>query len=163
MDQATLREILEYSPETGAFKWIKTLKRNWMGKIAGNIHKKKGYIYIQINGKNYSAHRLAWIYSKGVDSKKQIDHIDGNKTNNRIENLREATNGQNRANSKTSNINGLKGVRKLKWIKDVGKCWAAQITINKKTIYLGTFYSAHEAHLAYCDAAKKFHGDFFRP
>ena len=125
------------------------------------MKKDRGYIYLEVDGKPYMAHRLAWFYMTGIMPGKQIDHINRNKIDNRFENLREATHGQNRANSKNNNPNGLKGVRRLPWMKDGTKCWQAKITHEKKQIYLGCFHTKEEAHQAYCKAAKKLHGDFF--
>ena len=160
MDKTYLTDILSYNPDDGIFRWKKSRQKIKVGDVAGNSHKNKKYVYIQIDGKSYSAHRLAWIYMTGLNSKNQIDHINGNKKDNRFCNLREATHGQNRANSKTTNKFGLKGVRKLKWVKDGKKCWIAQITFEKKTKYLGSYFTIEEAHQAYCDAAKIFHGKF---
>jgi len=134
-----------------------------VGQQAGYLKKNKGYVYIEIDGKSYSAHRLAWFYvTKNVPTT-QIDHINRNKSDNRFENLREATHGQNRANSRSTNKHGVKGVRRLPWMKDTDKCWQASITHNKKVIYLGCFHTMEEAHLAYCDAAQRLHGNFFNP
>lgn len=155
-----LIETLTYDPETGIFRWAKPRPKIQVGQIAGYLHH-KGYINMEINGKHYSAHRLAWFYITGENSKKQIDHINRCRSDNRISNLREATHGQNRANSKCFNKNGYKGVTKHKWLKE--KPFAAQITFNKKVIYLGCYPTAEEAHSAYCRAAKKMHGDFFNP
>jgi hypothetical protein len=99
----------------------------------------------------------------GVSPKNYIDHINGNRSDNRFSNLREATHAQNRANSKHTNKIGLKGVGLIKWIPEGKRRWRAQITHNKKVIHLGCFHTKEEAHLAYCDAAKKLHGEFFHP
>jgi hypothetical protein len=133
-----------------------------VGKKAGYVKKNKGYVYIEIDGKSYSAHRLAWFYVTGKIPQNQIDHINGKKADNRFENLREASNGQNRANTRSGSKHGIKGVRRLPWMKDGTKCWQAQITHNKKVHYLGCFYTKEEAHSAYCDAAKRLHGSFAR-
>jgi hypothetical protein len=162
MKHEQLISDLSYNPETGEFHWISPRPKINMGDKAGYLKKDKGYTYIEYNGKSYSAHRLAWFWVHKIFPKLQIDHINGNKSDNRIVNLREATHGQNRANSKTTNKNGLKGVRFLPWIKNTGKCWQAQITHNKKVVYLGCYYTKEDAHSAYCAAATKLHGDFFR-
>lgn len=163
MKHSYLTSILNYDPLTGIFTWAMPRSKITVGAVAGHTRKHaKPYVYIMIDGKDYSAHRLAWFYVHGVWPKEQLDHINGNHSDNRIENLREATQSQNMANKKTTNKTGLKGVRYLPWIKK-GKCWLAQITFNKKTTYLGSFYTKEEAHSAYCDAAKRLHGEFFNP
>lgn len=163
MEHSHLTSILNYSPETGEFHWSTPRPKIKVGQKAGYIKKNKGYIYIEIEGKSYSAHRLAWFYVNGTWPKHIIDHINGNKSDNRIENLREATNGQNRANSKTTNKHGLKGVRRLPWMKETDKCWQASIKYNKKVIYLGCYHTKEEAHFAYKEAAIRLHGEFANP
>ena len=77
-----LREVLHYNPETGVFTRLKT-EKNWRsGDIAGGF--RAGYIQIRVDGAKYSAHRLAWLYAYGVNPIDEIDHIDGNKSNNSI-------------------------------------------------------------------------------
>jgi hypothetical protein len=160
MNISYLRSILDYNPETGIFLWALPRRKAKVGNEAGYIKKNKGYRYIEIDGKTYAAHRLAWVFVNGKEPKNFIDHINGIKSDNRIKNLREATNGQNRANSLTNNKYGLKGVSYKKWIKK--NPWMAQITFNKKVIYIGCFPTKEEAHKAYCEKAKNLHGDFFK-
>ena len=87
-----------------------------------------------------------------------IDHINGSKGDNRIENLRQATRSQNLANQKINSVNtsGLKGVS---WRKDRNK-WHTQIRVSGKLKHLGYYIDKHEAHVAYCKAADKYHGEF---
>lgn len=164
MKHSYLTSILDYNPETGIFVWKAPRSKVNVGNFAGHVKKgKKPYVRIMIDGKDYSAHRLAWFYVHGFWPKEHIDHINGNHSDNRIANLREATRSQNRTNSKNCNKTGLKGVRMRKYIKDGGRNWEAQITFNKKTTYLGCYHTKEEAHTAYCDAARRLHGDFFNP
>lgn len=109
--------------------------------------------------KLYQAHRLAWLYVYGRFPNGQLDHKNGNKLDNRIINLRKATDTQNHANSKARRSrSNLKGAH---WFKRDGK-WQAKMTgRNNKTIYLGTFDTAKAAHAAYCRAARKLYGVFF--
>lgn len=155
-----LLELLDYSPETGLFIWRKTRGGSaHKGTIAGAIDG-NGYINIRVLRKTYKAHRLAWFYMHGQWPKIDIDHRDGNKTNNAIENLREATDAQNVANSnvRRDNTTGYRGVRKLKYCNK----WGARITENGKRRSLGNFTSPEEAYAAYCDAARKHFGQFAR-
>jgi hypothetical protein len=163
MEHSYLLKQLSYDAKTGIFKWASPRPKVQVGRQAGYLKKDNGYVYIEIDGKSYSSHRLAWFYVTGEMPEKQIDHINKNKSDNRFCNLREATHGQNRANSKNNNKHGLKGVRRLPWMKETDKCWQAAITYNKKVNYLGCFYTKEEAHMAYCAAAKRLHGDFFSP
>lgn len=163
MEHSYLTSILDYNPETGIFVWKMPRPKIQVGSIAGHIRKgKKPYVHIMIDGKDYSAHRLAWFYVHGIWPNEHIDHINGNHSDNRLVNLREATRSQNKANSISTNKTGFKGVRFLPWVKN-GKQWMAQITFNKKVTYLGSFYTPEEAHWAYCDAAEQLHGEFFNP
>lgn len=151
-----LKEILEYNSDTGLWKWkVRTSIRIMIGKKAGNINKRHGYLTIGIKGKPYYAHRLAWLYMTGKWPAVEIDHINIIKTDNRWCNLREASGSQNNAN---------RLVKKGK-LKGAFKCngrWQALITKNYVSHYLGTFGSEQEAHDAYCKAAEKFHGEFSR-
>ena len=153
-----IQQLLDYNPDTGIFAWRvtrnnRTAKEN---KIAGSTY--SGYVRIQINGRHYRAHRIAWLLTYGHWPNNQIDHIDGDRSNNRISNLREATNSQNSQNRKLSiaNTSGYKGVY---WHAQTSK-WQARIMINGRGKHLGLFDSAKEAHAAYCIAADRLYGEF---
>lgn len=155
-----LRARLHYDETTGVFTWL--APRMWRvkpGDIAGSQKHKDGYSEIHIFGKLFLAHRLAWFYVHGEWPNGQIDHVNGDRLDNRISNLRVALHGQNRANSKPgkNNLLGVKGVCKSR----NGK-YAAQIRASGKQIHLGTHETIEQAHAAYCEAARKYHGDFAR-
>lgn len=154
-----LCDALHYDCDTGFFTWIKPRPKIQIGVRAGHSNN-RGYRRVEFCGKGYAEHRLAWFYVTKEWPKFQIDHINGNRADNRFANLREATNGQNRANSKSYAASGYKGVTFKKWMTK--KPWQAAITHNKKVIYLGCFVTPEEAHKVYCDMAKKLHGEFFR-
>jgi hypothetical protein len=116
----------------------------------------RGYWVIGIAGKLYKAHRLAWLYVYG-DLPEYLDHINRNRTDNRISNLREATKPQNGGNAKVRRDGRLKGAY---WHKRE-KRWASAIGINGKSIWLGQYATEEEAHAAYCKAAKKKYKEFF--
>jgi hypothetical protein len=117
----------------------------------------KGYLSGSINGRTYRVHRLVFLYFHGF-MPPQIDHIDGNRQNNQIENLREATSAQNNQNRKATSSSGIKGVV---WHKQ-SKKWVASICINRKSIHLGSFLSIEEAALVANKARQSVHGEFFR-
>jgi hypothetical protein len=109
--QNVLHALLDYSPTTGVFTWRKSNGTAAAGREAGWLHK-AGYVYIGLGGRNYKAHRLAWMYVYGVDPAGLLDHRDRDKTNNRIANLREVTDGQNNQNKQVyrNNASGHKGI-----------------------------------------------------
>lgn len=139
-----VRELLAYCPETGRFTWKVSLSnRAAAGSIAGSSND-KGYIEINIDGRRYKAHRLAWFYVYGEDpGRSEIDHQDLNKGNNAIGNLRLATRKQNNENIPTpsNNQSGFRGVSYRKGHKK----WEAYIYHNKKRIHLGFFESIEAA------------------
>lgn len=114
---------------------------------------KKGYVTGRIDGEKVRMNRVI-AKRMGLNLLNQIDHINGDKLNNQRDNLRSATNSQNRANSKSKNKTGYKGVTKKR------NKWQAQINVDGQKIYLGTFDSPEEAHQAYIKAAERYFGEF---
>lgn len=149
-----LRELLDYNPATGEF-FCKTNRQGPRrpGDRAGCTNNK--YWEIIIDRKKYRAHKLAWFYVYGFWPKK-LDHKNRNPLDNRISNLREASNGQNMANRgmQKNNRSGFKGVF---WYR---QRWQAMISHNRKAIYLGRFPTPELAHAAYCAKAKEIYGEF---
>lgn len=155
-----LREVLEYNPETGLWTWLSTLSiRRVSGSQAGEL-KKNGYIFIGIDCERYRAHRLAWFYVYGKWPQYQIDHINGNRSDNRLVNLRLATNKENSTN-RDKNRNNTSGFKGVFWNKR-SKKWTAKINNGSKQIHLGNFYDPLDAHNAYIKASKTLFGDFGR-
>ena len=153
--QSFLREIFDYN--NGCLVW-KINRTNGVkaGDIAGSVQK-SGYIRVSINDKPYSAHRLVFFWHHGYFPK-FIDHIDRNRSNNKIENLREATPTQNQGNRNLSKTN-TSGYRGVGWHKKYSK-WVARISINGKLKNLGQFDDKEEARRVYCEAAKAHFGEF---
>ena len=170
-----LQELLEYDPDTGVFTWKKRAVKHFQNERHANIWnakhagKRAGWIavrrtrntdyrVIEILGRNYPAHRLAWLSIHGVWPPGEIDHRDGNGLNNQLANLRVATRAENARNMGTrkNNTSGLKGVH---WDKAREK-WLAQIMVKGRHIYLGRFDTAQAAHLVYLEAAKHHFGEF---
>lgn len=156
VSQVRLKELLEYEPSSGIFRWrIYRGRGARVGAVAGTAHS-GGYLSIKIDGKRYFAHRLAWQYMKGAQPSDQIDHIDLNKTNNCISNLRVATPKQNSRNTPTRSLTGLKGVTAVK------SRYIARIKVGRKNVSLGSFDTPQLAHTAYAVAARKHFGEFAR-
>ena len=155
-----LRSILNYDPDTGVFTWRqKTGPTAKIGAVAGGVNK-RGYWYIRVGGSKQLAHRLAWLYMVGEWPTTDIDHLNLNKTDNRWDNLRAATDAQNKANSAlySNNLSGFKGVSR----RPCGYKWRARIQVNKTLKNLGDFSSPELAHAAYLKAAEEFFGEFAR-
>jgi HNH endonuclease len=156
LTQERLRELLAYDPETGLFTWRSRRKGVQVGEIAGSVER-NGYTGIKIDQKHCLAHRLAWLYVYGGMPAGDIDHINRNRADNRIENLRAANRSQNCANARLwkNNTSGLRGVRKFH------KKWRATVGYGGRLYHLGTFATAEEASRAYCTVAKACWKDFY--
>jgi hypothetical protein len=152
--QERLKSLFEYNNTTGRLVALSNSKRRKVGDLIGNRNE-RGYLVASVDGKNYRVHRLVFLYHFGY-MPEQIDHINGVRDDNRIENLREATSIQNSYNRKPLAQSGKKGVY---WHKQSQK-WVASIWINKKNIHLGSFCSVEEAALVAFKTREKKHGDF---
>ena len=160
LTQKRLKELFLYNSETGQFTRIKALcgPVAKIGMIAGTLGG-RGYIDIGIDGKRYKAHRLAWLYIHGEfpSNKLQIDHIDGNRTNNNIANLRVVTASQNLQNIKSAKSHNITSkILGVSWFKR-DKKWQVEISVNKKKLYLGRYNDLEEAKSVYLSAKKLHH------
>ena len=152
LTQARLKELLHYNPETGVFTWKVTMRGVKLGSIAGGISCYK-YTQIKLDGVQYKAHRLAWLYMAG-GWPDQIDHINQVRTDNRWLNLRNVTQRENQKNKalRKDNATGLAGVS---WHK-INKKWMSHIKVDGKRIYLGYFTDKFEAICARLSANNKY-------
>lgn len=150
-----LKSMLIYNEITGEFLWKdNAIRRHVSGNVAGN-KSVWGYVEIRLNRKLYKAHRLAWLYHYGKWPADAIDHIDGDRANNRIANLREASsadNSQNLSVRKTS-ISGINGVS----YDSSRGMWLAQLSVNKTRVLNKRFKTKDEAARAYAAAKMKYH------
>ena len=135
----------------------KTGRVNEIGQIAGCVHKGKGYIHVKIKAKAFKAHRLVFLYHHGY-LPECVDHIDGDKTNNKIENLRAATKEENCHNQKirSTNKSGYKGV---KWVEHCKK-WQVEVCKNYKQLRFGMYEDLELAGLVAIEATELIHGRF---
>jgi len=154
MDQRTVKELFEY--EDGRLYWKKSGHGIQKNKPAGSMSK-TGYSIVHINFKQYRQHRIIFLMFYGF-MPNQIDHIDGNKSNNKIENLRECTHQQNQINkSRTkSNTSGYKNVFLNKRINR----WGVRLKSNGKIIYGGHYKTIEEANQKAIHLREKYHGEF---
>jgi len=155
LTQEKLHQLFEYQDGV-LIRKITTCPTAKKGMKINSIEP-RGYVVVNIQEKSYKVHRLIYMMFYGF-MPKMIDHIDGNKQNNKIENLREATHTQNLQNRPKykSNTSGYKGVSFHKKTKK----WQASIRINNKQNYLGLFKTPLDAYEVYCKEAKKYHKEF---
>ena len=161
-------ELFRYDRDTGVVTrrvgaWVGKARnipcpRATAGTVVGTLA--NGYLTVSVDGVRYRLHRVIWLMTRGRWPDHVIDHINGVKHDNRYCNLREATpaqNSQNSAPQAASAHSALKGVSR----KGNGR-WLAQIRIDGRRKHLGYFSTPEDAHAAYCEAARRFHGKFAR-
>jgi len=146
-----LHELFEY--KDGELFWVKN------GKKAGTLDTQNNRYQVQINRKFYKLHRIIFMMFHGY-MPKEIDHIDGNPSNNKVNNLRQATSSQNNYNQKMpkTNTSGIKGVS---WDKNRNK-WNVQVISEKKVVFQKKFDNIELAEFVAIEARNKYHGKFAR-
>lgn len=149
-------ELLHYCPDTGVFTRKVSLSNSVkVGDVAGCANK-KGYICISVDGKQYLAHRLAWLITYGDWPNGSIDHINRVKTDNRLANLRIVTPSENNQNKAEGMANNTSGLLRVSWMSRARK-WRAQIQVDGRVTYLGLYADRNAAHEAYVTAKRKLH------
>lgn len=151
-----VREALHYDPETGVFTWrVKGNNRVRLGDEAGSTVS-TGRRSIQLDGRKYKAHQLAWLYMTGTWPEHEIDHVNGLPGDNRFVNLRDeprTTNMRNQVAPRRDSVSGFRGVSPHE-----GR-WQADIRVDGKKKYLGLFDTPEEASAAYWAAKAELHGE----
>lgn len=170
IDAHYVKECLAHKPDSTLLVWLpRPLEHftseyaqalwnsRFAGKRAGSI-RPDGYLEIRINGKLYMVHRIVWALANGAWPSQQLDHINGDRSDNRLENLREASNAENARNSPTprNNTSGVKGVV---WDKRQNK-WAARIKMNGVLRNLGLFSDKGDAEIKVRAVRSELHGVF---
>lgn len=155
IDQERLKQLFDYDPTTGHFTNIRDHSRARKGTRAGSSTG-HGYRRLTINGARYYEHHLAWLYMFG-EWPAELDHHDGDRSNNAIVNLRQATRTNNCCNSeRETGASGLKGAYLDKRVSK----WYSKVQLGGQVEWLGQFDTAEDAHDAFMAAIDKSHGEF---
>ena len=157
-----VRQLLGYDPEAGVLTRIGSARpqsSHYVGKRAGHINA-HGYSMVSVDGRNYRAHQIVWLLMTGEWPSTDIDHIDGDRTNNKWANLRPASRGQNLANATRLRPDNKSGIKGVSFDKARGK-WKAQFGAYPNH-YCGRFDTKEEAAAAYLLAAQSRYGEFAR-
>lgn len=160
LSAARAREVLDYDPLTGVFtRKVRLAQRHQVGDRAdfvvtsGNA---AGYRRVSVDSKRYLAHRVAWLLVHGKWPDGLIDHRNGLKSDNRIDNLRPADHQLNNENKRGPRSDGTSGFLGVHWEKHASK-WRARLVTNGRSIHIGLFDSAEDAHAAYIAAKREIH------
>jgi len=152
---ARLRELLTYDPQTGELRWISARGNHIIpGRLAGYIS--YGYRILEVDRTPLKAHRVAWALHYDKWPTCQLDHINRDRSDNRIANLRQATFSQNHVNSPSKIAGRPKGIYRYK----KSQRWCAHIKRGGKIKHLGVFASAAEAGAAFERVAREVYGEF---
>lgn len=153
--QIHLKELLEYNPETGFWRWKKCVGNRKTGWFNGS-RMANGYYCLRLENTTYYAHKLAWLYVHGTEPE-IVDHIDNIKSNNKLSNLRSATKSQNMMNSRTR-IDNVSGHRGISWDKSTEQ-YHAFINLNGRRYH--KYYDDLEQAISWRNKmAEKLHGEF---
>lgn len=152
-----LQDAFHYDAKSGV---LTRIFKGGHRRIIGQKKTHDGYVKVGFNGREYPAHRLIWWITYGILPEQFIDHINGDKSDNRLANLRLATDAENKRNvgMRSHNTSGFKGVS---WDK-ANKRWMAHATLNGRGYNLGRYSTAEDAAEAYRAFAERHHGSFYR-
>lgn len=153
--QSHLKRVLEYDAATGVFRATVARGKSTLRSVVGSVS--RGYVTITIDYISYPAHRLAWLYVHGEWPCKFIDHVNGDRSDNRIANLRDvdqSINLQNQRRARSNNSVGLLGVGHA---DSRIRPYKARIVVDRKEVHLGLFTTPRRAHDAYLRAKRRLH------
>lgn len=156
LTQSRLKELYSYDGESGTFTRLKTVGGRWLAGAVVGAKNSSGYIQIRIDGGRYLAHRLAFFYANGSWPIGEIDHIDGEKRNNKLSNLRDVTHSENMQNQLVAH-GRTKSNRLGAHYQSRSNKWLAQIVLSGNLVHLGSFDTPELAHEAYLLAKRQLH------
>lgn len=151
-----LRSVLTYFPIAGCFYWrLRTSNRIKVGDLAGAPHN-AGYIQIMVDGENHLAHRLAWLHFYGEWPAQEVDHMNGDRLDNGITNLRDVPNAINMQNLRGPTSKNTSGFLGVSWsAKD--RTWVAHISLRNRSHYVGSYDDPATAYAAYIARKRLMH------
>jgi hypothetical protein len=156
LTQALAREMFQYDAATGVVVFAKDGQNSKAGERAGHRNKANGYRSLWACGANHLEHRVIWLMVHGAWPARLIDHINGNRSDNRLANLRAATERMNCENQRAAQPHSSSGLLGVSWCSFSGK-WRAQIGVDGRSVKLGRFETPEEAHAAYVKAKRELH------
>lgn len=151
-----LHELLDYDAETGEFTRKTQTHHRWKAGSKSGTQHASGVWQVLVDRKVYKGHRLAWLYYYGVWPDHEVDHINGDNTDNRILNLRDVTREVNNQNQRRGHSGSSSKLLGVSWATAKQK-WLSSIVVKKKFIHLGYFKSESRAHQVYLEAKRKLH------
>lgn len=160
-----IRGLFDLNVETGELTWKATTSRGQHTQRAAGSSHRLGYRQVKTGKKSYLVHRVVWAIVYGEWPSKPVDHIDGNKANNAVANLRLVTAGQNMQNRAVKGVKTVSGLAGASYVPGTirrRECWEARIKVNGVSKHLGRFKSPEDAHYAYITAKTQVHPYFSR-
>ena len=157
LTQQRLHELFRYDQNAGQFVRRVGIKGSAAGTMAGTVNFHGRHV-MRVDGRDYQAHRLAWLYVHGLWPDDEIDHINGDPLDNRMANLREATSSQNKMNrrgARRDNKGGVRGVERLP-----SGMYRARYRLNGKSVHVGVYPTLDEAGEAATEARLRRFGEF---
>lgn len=149
MTASELLTHVSYDPKSGVFRWVKPGPKRVVGSVAGSLSQSTGYMVMAVNGVRMYQHRAAWMVSNGpIPQGAVIDHINGDRTDNRIINPRVGDRSLNLENQRVARTDSKSGLLGASRIRATGR-YRADISVRGKRVLIGVYDTAEEAHAAY--------------